>query len=50
LNDQARRYLEWWKTGKYSVYEQWFEIGITTRHALSKFLTTNHAFVSGAAS
>jgi len=40
LNDQARRYVEWWKTGKYSVNGRCFDIGITTRNALSITLTT----------
>ena len=30
LNDQANRYIEWWKTGKYSVNARCFDIGITT--------------------
>lgn len=34
LNDQASRYVEWWKTGKYSVNGRCFDIGITTRSAL----------------
>ena len=33
LNDQANRYVEWWKTGKYSVNGRCFDIGITTRSA-----------------
>jgi ADP-ribosylglycohydrolase len=47
LNDQASRYVEWWKTGKYSVNGQCFDIGITTSHALSKFLVTKNALASG---
>jgi ADP-ribosyl-[dinitrogen reductase] hydrolase len=47
LNDQASRYVEWWKTGKYSVNGRCFDIGITTRGALSKFLATKNALVSG---
>src|ERR1051326_2178606 len=27
LNDQASRYVEWWKKGKYSVNGQCFDIG-----------------------
>ena len=38
LNDQASRYVEWWKTGKYSVNGRCFDMGITTRIALSKFV------------
>ena len=47
LNDQASRYIEWWKTGKYSVNGRCFDIGITTSHALSNFLTTKNAYTSG---
>jgi ADP-ribosylglycohydrolase len=47
LNDQARRYVAWWKTGKYSVNGRCFDIGITTRSALSKFLANNNALASG---
>src|SRR5262245_26521918 len=34
LNDQASRYVDWWKNGKYSVNGRCFDIGITTRGAL----------------
>src|SRR6516162_1249119 len=47
LNDQASRYVEWWKSGQYSVNGRCFDIGITTRGALSKFLATKNALVSG---
>jgi ADP-ribosylglycohydrolase len=47
LNDQASRYVEWWRTGKYSVNGRCFDIGITTRGALRKFLTTKSALTSG---
>jgi ADP-ribosylglycohydrolase len=47
LNDQARRYVEWWKTGKYSVNGRCFDIGITTRSALSKFIANKNALASG---
>jgi ADP-ribosyl-[dinitrogen reductase] hydrolase len=50
LNDQARRYVEWWKTGKYSVNGRCFDIGITTRSALSKFVASKDALISGDAS
>src|SRR6516225_2747153 len=40
LNDQARRYVQWWKTGKYSVNGRFFDIGITTRTALNSFLAS----------
>ncbi len=47
LNDQADRYVQWWKTGKYSVNGRCFDIGITTRSALSKFLAHEDALSSG---
>jgi ADP-ribosyl-[dinitrogen reductase] hydrolase len=50
LNDQASRYVEWWKTGKYSVNRRCFDIGITTRSALSKFVASRNALDSGDAS
>src|SRR5262245_1022369 len=37
LNDQARRYVAWWRTGKYSVNGRCFDIGVTTRSALARF-------------
>ena len=50
LNDQASRYVEWWNTGKYSVNGRCFDIGITTRSALSKFVASKDALASGDAS
>jgi ADP-ribosylglycohydrolase len=47
LNDQARRYLEWWRTGKYSVNGRCFDIGITTQTALQNFAARNDARASG---
>jgi ADP-ribosyl-[dinitrogen reductase] hydrolase len=47
LNDQADRYVQWWKTGKYSVNGTCFDIGITTRHALSHYLANQDAHSSG---
>jgi ADP-ribosylglycohydrolase len=47
LNDQADRYVAWWKTGKYSVNGRCFDIGITTRNALSKYVHKEDAFTSG---
>src|SRR6516225_7064460 len=47
LNDQASRYVEWWKTGKYSVNGRCFDIGITTRSALSRFVVSKNALTSG---
>jgi ADP-ribosylglycohydrolase len=47
LNDQAERYVQWWRTGKYSVNGRCFDIGITTRNALGKYLATQNALASG---
>ena len=47
LNDQARRYVDWWKTGKYSVTGHCFDIGITTRSALSNYVMDKDALTSG---
>ena len=47
LNDQADRYVQWWKTGKYSVNGRCFDIGITTRSALSNFTANKNALTSG---
>lgn len=47
LNDQARRYVEWWKTGQYSVNGRCFDIGITTRNALGNFASNKDALTSG---
>jgi ADP-ribosylglycohydrolase len=50
LNDQASRYVEWWKTGRYSVNGRCFDIGITTRSALGRFVANKDALTSGDAS
>jgi ADP-ribosylglycohydrolase len=47
LNDQADRYVRWWKSGKYSVNGRCFDIGITTRSALATFVAKKNAFASG---
>ncbi len=47
INDQARRYIEWWQTGKYSVNGRCFDIGITTSRSLSRFVQTGNASSSG---
>ena len=47
IDDQARRYVEWWQTGKYSVNGRCFDIGITTSRSLSRFLETGRAACSG---
>ena len=47
LNDQADRYVQWWKTGKYSVNGRCFDIGITTRSALGNYVAKKDAHASG---
>jgi ADP-ribosylglycohydrolase len=47
LNDQARRYIAWWQKGEYSVNGRCFDIGTTTRSALSRFKKTGDARTSG---
>jgi len=37
LNDQARRYLDWYQHGRFSVNGRCFDIGIQTRQALAQF-------------
>lgn len=38
LDDQIRRYIAWWKTGKYSVTGECFDIGTTVCGALREYL------------
>lgn len=47
LNDQARRYSDWWRRGTYSVNGRCFDIGITTRSALARFQQSGDALSSG---
>lgn len=47
LDDQADRYVQWWKTGKYSVNGRCFDIGITTSGALSNYVAKKNALTSG---
>ncbi len=47
LNDQACRYLAWWRKGEYSVNGRCFDIGITTQSALRRFEKTGNAKTSG---
>jgi ADP-ribosylglycohydrolase len=47
LDDQAQRYLEWWRQGKYSVTDHCFDIGRTTLTALMRFERTGDARRSG---
>jgi ADP-ribosyl-[dinitrogen reductase] hydrolase len=43
LNDQARRYVRWWRHGDYSVNDRCFDIGFTTRSALLRFQESGDA-------
>ena len=47
LDDQARRYVEWYRTGRYSVNGRCFDIGLTTSSALHRFEQIGDARVSG---
>ena len=47
INDQARRYVAWWRNGEYSVNGRCFDIGITTLNALRRFEKTGDARTSG---
>ena len=47
LNDQATRYLQWWRTGKYAVNGRAFDIGIATAAALRRFTAYADARQSG---
>lgn len=39
--DQLERYVRWWREGHWSSTGRCFDIGNTTRHALSEFLQTH---------
>jgi len=47
LNDQAQRYLAWYRHGEYSVIGRCFDIGFTTRNALLQFERHGDARSSG---
>ena len=47
LDDQAARYVAWWRSGEYSVNDRCFDIGSTTRSALARFEETGQARTSG---
>jgi len=47
INDQAERYLKWWRTGAYSVNGRCFDIGSTTIAALHRFQQSGDARTSG---
>jgi ADP-ribosylglycohydrolase len=50
LNDQAERYVQWMKHGKFSVNGRCFDIGITTSRALHTFMENKDATQSGSRS
>ena len=50
LNDQARRYVDWWRNGTYSVNGCCFDIGLTIRAALARFEQTSDARSAGSRS
>ena len=47
LNDQARRYLAWWKEGKYTARGHAFFVGSTIKESLARFLDTGYALAAG---
>ena len=47
LNDQASRYVQWWKEGRYSVNGTCFDIGMTVMRALAHFSANQDARSSG---
>lgn len=47
LNDQARRYVAWWRKGMYSVNGRCFDIGTTVARALGRFQKNPDAAKSG---
>jgi ADP-ribosyl-[dinitrogen reductase] hydrolase len=50
LSDQAERYVQWMKQGRYSVNGRCFDIGITTSRALHTFMEGGDATQSGSRS
>jgi ADP-ribosylglycohydrolase len=47
LDDQAQRYVAWWRGGKYSVNGRCFDIGTTTCVSLRQFCERGDARTSG---
>lgn len=47
VDDQARRYVDWWRNGAYSVNGECFDIGGTTAAALGRFESGGDASLSG---
>jgi ADP-ribosylglycohydrolase len=50
INDQCRRYVDWWRNGEYSVNGRCFDIGNTTRSALAKIVRDGDASSSASRS
>jgi len=50
LSDQARRYLDWQRNGRYSVNGRCFDIGVQTARALDAFRRSDYARTSGGSS
>lgn len=50
LDDQARRYVRWWRHGDYSINGRCFDIGNATRRGLQRFERLQDASRSGDAS
>ena len=46
LNDQARRYVEWWQKGKYTIRGRPLFVGTTTDHSLRRFLEIGDALAT----
>ncbi len=46
LNDQAARYVDWYRNGRYSVNDRCFDIGNQTSAALHRFMVTKDAATS----
>lgn len=47
LDDQARRYVSWWREGRYSVNDECFDIGMTVKSSLARFERSGDARSSG---
>ena len=47
INDQAARYVKWWRIGAYSFTGRCFDIGMTTVAALQRFERSGDARTSG---
>lgn len=48
-NDLASRFVSWWQDGTYSCTGNCFDIGITTREALARFVRTGDPFAGSTA-